>query len=104
MMEDGYNRPGFSGLDPNDRLHQLYAVAAINHVLFVEEGFSINELDPHDPNNSYLSELLDRKQGELEITRQDVLLAHTLAYPCLDQYVFTESIPREFCWLAADLQ
>jgi regulator of sirC expression with transglutaminase-like and TPR domain len=63
-FEDGYNSPGFSGLDPSNRLHQLHAVAAINQVLFAEEGFSINDADPYDPNNSYLSELLDRKQGK----------------------------------------
>ncbi len=39
------------------------AVVALNHFLFVEQGFSGNADDYYDPRNSFLNEVLDRKLG-----------------------------------------
>lgn len=36
---------------------------ALNHFLFVEEGFSGNHAEFYDPRNSYLNDVLDRKLG-----------------------------------------
>jgi regulator of sirC expression with transglutaminase-like and TPR domain len=38
-------------------------IAALNQVLFVEEGFRGNDADYYDPRNSFLNEVLDRKLG-----------------------------------------
>ena len=38
-------------------------IAAINQVLFVEEGFAGNQEDYYDPRNSFLNQVLDRKLG-----------------------------------------
>jgi regulator of sirC expression with transglutaminase-like and TPR domain len=38
-------------------------VAALNHVLFVEEEFRGNDVDYYDPRNSFLNDVLDRKLG-----------------------------------------
>jgi regulator of sirC expression with transglutaminase-like and TPR domain len=38
-------------------------IAALNQVLFEEEGFGGNREDYYDPRNSYLSDVLDRKLG-----------------------------------------
>ncbi|HUK86327.1 MAG TPA: transglutaminase-like domain-containing protein [Terriglobales bacterium] len=38
-------------------------IAALNAVLFEEEGFRGNEADYYDPRNSFLNEVLDRKLG-----------------------------------------
>jgi regulator of sirC expression with transglutaminase-like and TPR domain len=38
-------------------------IAALNTVLFEEEGFRGNEADYYDPRNSFLNEVLDRKLG-----------------------------------------
>ena len=37
--------------------------AALNRVLFDEEGFRGNEADYYDPRNSYLSDVIDRRTG-----------------------------------------
>lgn len=42
---------------------QLERVAALNRILFDEEGFRGNTQDYYDPRNSYLNEVLDRKCG-----------------------------------------
>ena len=39
------------------------AVAALNALLFEEEGFHGNEQDYYDPRNSFLNDVLDRKTG-----------------------------------------
>ena len=39
------------------------AVAALNALLFEEEGFHANEQDYYDPRNSFLNDVLDRKTG-----------------------------------------
>jgi regulator of sirC expression with transglutaminase-like and TPR domain len=38
-------------------------IAALNQILFEEEGFQGNEEDYYDPRNSFLNEVLDRKLG-----------------------------------------
>jgi regulator of sirC expression with transglutaminase-like and TPR domain len=38
-------------------------LAALNRVLFEEEGYRGNQDDYHDPRNSYLNEVMDRKLG-----------------------------------------
>jgi regulator of sirC expression with transglutaminase-like and TPR domain len=38
-------------------------IAALNHVLFVEEGFRGNRENYYDPRNSFLNQVLDRKLG-----------------------------------------
>ena len=38
-------------------------IQALNTVLFEEEGLSGNQTDYHDPRNSFLNEVLDRKLG-----------------------------------------
>ncbi len=42
-------------------VHEI--VEAVNHVLFVEEGFRGNAENYYDPRNSFLNEVLDRKLG-----------------------------------------
>jgi regulator of sirC expression with transglutaminase-like and TPR domain len=49
-------------------------LAAINHVLYVEEGFHGNVEDYYDPRNSFLNEVLDRKTG-IPITLSVLYLA-----------------------------
>ncbi len=39
------------------------ALAAMNHILFEEQGFSGNVEDYYDPRNSFLNDVLDRKLG-----------------------------------------
>lgn len=41
----------------------VQVIAAINYVLFVEEGFRGNDEDYYDPRNSFLNEVLERKLG-----------------------------------------
>lgn len=38
-------------------------LAVLNHYLFVELGFTVNHAEYHDPRNSFLNEVLDRKLG-----------------------------------------
>jgi len=47
--------------EDNDNLHQL--IYMLNQVLFEEEGFVGNMADFYDPRNSFLNEVLERKQG-----------------------------------------
>lgn len=53
--------------DPVDRLHRL------REYLFVEQGFSGNREDYYDPRNSFLNDVLDRRQG-IPITLSLVLM------------------------------
>jgi regulator of sirC expression with transglutaminase-like and TPR domain len=39
------------------------SIAALNHVLFEEEGYRGNRDDYFDPKNSFLNEVIDRKRG-----------------------------------------
>lgn len=42
---------------------ELATIAAINHILFLEEGFRGNTDDYYDPRNSFVNDVLDRKRG-----------------------------------------
>src|ERR1041385_3466750 len=42
---------------------EAQTIAALNHVLFVEEGLRGNDADYYDPRNSFVNEVLDRKLG-----------------------------------------
>lgn len=55
---------GAYALDPSNPQHLLYAITAINHVLFTCEGLSVNTVDSHDPLNGSLADVMDRKLGE----------------------------------------
>jgi regulator of sirC expression with transglutaminase-like and TPR domain len=63
--------------------------AALSYVLFHEERFVGNTRDYHDPRNSYLNEVLDRRTGLpitlsvvfLEVARRVGLEAHGLNFP-----------------------
>jgi regulator of sirC expression with transglutaminase-like and TPR domain len=41
----------------------VQVIAAINYVLFIEEGFRGNDEDYYDPRNSFLNDVVDRKLG-----------------------------------------
>ena len=51
----------FSGLEAPR--NTLAMVQAINRYLYDEEGFTGNEADYYDPRNSFLNDVLDRKNG-----------------------------------------
>ena len=53
--------------DPLGRLHRL------REYLFVEQGFAGNREDYYDPRNSFLNDVLDRRQG-IPITLSLVLI------------------------------
>ena len=57
-------------------------VAAVNRVLFEEEGYRGNEEDYYDPRNSYLNDVMDRRLG-IPITLCVVYLeiARRIAFP-----------------------
>jgi regulator of sirC expression with transglutaminase-like and TPR domain len=57
-------------------------IAALNYVLFQEEGFTGNAEDYYDPRNSFLNEVLDRKIG-IPITLALVYMevAHRIGFP-----------------------
>lgn len=42
---------------------EAQTIAALNHVLFAEEGFRGNSDDYYDPRNSFVNEVLDRRLG-----------------------------------------
>jgi regulator of sirC expression with transglutaminase-like and TPR domain len=48
-------------LGPVPNVHQ--SIAALNHVLFEDEGYQGNRDDYFDPKNSFLNEVIDRKRG-----------------------------------------
>jgi regulator of sirC expression with transglutaminase-like and TPR domain len=64
-------------------------MAALNLVLFVEEGFRGNAGDYYDPKNSFLNEVLDRKTGipitlsvlYLEVARRAGLTLEGVGFP-----------------------
>ena len=67
-------------------------IAALNHVLYTEEGFAGNTEDYYDPRNSFLNAVLDRKLG-IPITLALVYLevARRLGFP-----VFGVGMPGHF--------
>lgn len=74
-------RSEYPNLDGEPYLHRLHEMAArlqsrisgiamptdqieaVNRLLFVEEGFQGNRLHYHDPRNSFLNEVMDRRLG-----------------------------------------
>lgn len=67
-------------------------IAALNHVLFTEEGFAGNTEDYYDPRNSFLNAVLERKLG-IPITLALVYLevARRVGFP-----VFGVGMPGHF--------
>jgi regulator of sirC expression with transglutaminase-like and TPR domain len=64
------------GQDPKEILR------TINHYLFVELGFSGNEENYYDPENSYLNRVMDRRMGNpINLCLIYVLLARRLRLP-----------------------
>jgi regulator of sirC expression with transglutaminase-like and TPR domain len=61
---------------------EVETIAALNGVLFREEGFRGNEADYYDPRNSFLNQVLDRKLG-IPITLAIVYMevARRLGFP-----------------------
>jgi regulator of sirC expression with transglutaminase-like and TPR domain len=65
------------------------AILALNRYLFDELGFQGNALDYHDPRNSFLNEVLDRKLGipitlaliYVEVGRRIGLALHGVSFP-----------------------
>lgn len=58
---DGFARSAQERLGPSSS--PFDRVAAMNRVLFDEEGFAGNRDDYYDPRNSYLNEVIDRRMG-----------------------------------------
>jgi regulator of sirC expression with transglutaminase-like and TPR domain len=66
-----------------------HIVATMNHYLFKEQGFAGNSEDYHDPRNSFLNEVLDRKLGipislsivYMEVGRRLDLRLEGIAFP-----------------------
>ncbi|OGQ84487.1 MAG: hypothetical protein A3G40_10690 [Deltaproteobacteria bacterium RIFCSPLOWO2_12_FULL_57_22] len=64
-------------------------LAAMNYVLFQQEGFRGNRSDYYDPRNSYLNEVLERKTGipitlsvlYMEIAKRVGLTLHGVGFP-----------------------
>jgi len=64
-------------------------IAAVNHVLFTQEGFRGNRGDYYDPRNSFLSDVLERKKGipitlsviYMEVARRVGLPLHGVGFP-----------------------
>jgi len=67
-------------LDPGSEPEQLLAI--VNEYLFQELGFVGNEEDYHDPENSYLNRVLDRRTGNpINLCLVYLLVARRLKLP-----------------------
>jgi len=74
-------------LDPTSGPYR--AIAAVNYVLFKEEGFHANRDDYFDPKNSFLNDVIDRKKGipitlsvlYMEVARRVGLSLHGVGFP-----------------------
>jgi regulator of sirC expression with transglutaminase-like and TPR domain len=67
-------------------------IAALNHVLFVEEGFRGNRNDYYDPRNSFLNDVLDRKLGiPITLALVYMTVARRVGFP-----VFGVGLPGHF--------
>jgi hypothetical protein len=53
----------FAGLDVADPQHLLLGIAAINRVLFIDQGLSVNHEDMYDPLNGSLAHVLNTRKG-----------------------------------------
>lgn len=69
--------------------HPYRLIAAINYVLFNQEGFQGNRDDYYDPKNSFLNEVMERKKGipitlsvlYIEVARRVGLGLHGVGFP-----------------------
>ena len=52
-----------TAISPNISAYPLKTIQAINYQLYTELGFSGNQIDYYDPDNSYLNRVLERKLG-----------------------------------------
>lgn len=52
-----------TAIKPNISAYPLKTIQAINHQLYRELGFSGNQIDYYDPDNSYLNRVLERRVG-----------------------------------------
>ncbi|MEL6231889.1 MAG: transglutaminase-like domain-containing protein [Cyanobacteria bacterium J06627_3] len=52
-----------TAISPNISAYPLKTIQAINHQLYTELGFSGNQIDYYDPDNSYLNRVLERRLG-----------------------------------------
>ncbi len=67
----------------------INSIDCLNHVLFVQEGLHGNTEDYYDPRNSFLNEVLDRKQGipislsviYMEVARRIGFPIHGVGFP-----------------------
>lgn len=67
----------------------INCIDCLNHVLFVQEGLHGNTEDYYDPRNSFLNEVLDRKQGipislsviYMEVARRIGFPIHGVGFP-----------------------
>lgn len=75
-----------------DRLEAGAVLAALNRVLYEEEGFEGNREDYYDPRNSYLNDVLDRKTG-IPITLSVVYME---VARCVGLVVFGVGMPGHF--------
>ncbi|MBT9314632.1 transglutaminase family protein [Leptothoe spongobia TAU-MAC 1115] len=52
-----------AAISPNISTYPLKTIQAINQYLYTELGFSGNQIDYYDPDNSYLNRVLERRLG-----------------------------------------
>eukprot|EP00775_Hariotina_reticulata_P004082 gene4082-4329_t len=57
------NEVGFAGLDVANPQHLLLGIAAVNHVLFIEQALCVNTEDFYDPLNGSLAHMINTKKG-----------------------------------------
>ena len=71
-----------AAIRPNISTYPLKTIQAINHYLYQELGFSGNQIDYYDPDNSYLNRVLEKRLG-IPITLALVYLevSHRLGFP-----------------------
>jgi regulator of sirC expression with transglutaminase-like and TPR domain len=85
-----------TGAEPNP----YRQIAALNYVLFTQEGYRGNTDDYYDPRNSFLNEVMDRKAGipitlcvlYMEVALRSGLALHGVGFPAhfLVKYVGAE--------------
>jgi regulator of sirC expression with transglutaminase-like and TPR domain len=79
-------------LELNDNLTALEAVNVMNHMLFKVHGFQGNRENYHQPQNSYLADLVSSKKGNpLSLGILYAHLAHTLDLP-----IYGVNLPSHF--------
>ena len=83
---------GAAGTDVRPGLAPPEQVARLNHFLFVECGFAVNNDDYYDPRNSFLNEVLDRRKG-IPLT---LSIVYSEVAQRLDLPVYGVSFPGHF--------